>query len=143
MSLADPALPPALAGRRGPDRLWLWLGRRSLWDDSQFHGGLLVLLKCGRRFFRLINRPIRLCNRWGFRLARRLLVGRIFGLRDGRRWRWGLLGLRLDRLFRFGWDWPRAYRAERQILWKIMIEIDCGLFPKTRYRSRMLGASVL
>ena len=93
--LADPALPPALAGRRGPDWLRLWLGRRRLWDDSEFHGGLLVMLRCGCRFFRLIRSPIRLRNGWVLRLALRFLVGRGFGFRDGRSFRWSLCDLRL------------------------------------------------
>ena len=94
-TLADPALPPALSGRRGPDRLRLWLGRRRLWDDSEFDGGLLLLLRRGCRF-RLTRRPIRLCNGWVFRLPRSLLVGRSFGFRDGGSFRWSLFDLRLS-----------------------------------------------
>ena len=75
------------------------------------------------------------------RLARRLVVCRRLGLRNGLSWCRSLSDLRMAHLLTLGRGWPRAYGPKSQILWKIVIEIDCGLFSKTRYVSGVLGAS--
>jgi hypothetical protein len=72
-----------------------------------------------------------------------LLLGGRFSLRSGVSWRRRLSNLRLDVLFRLWRGWPRVYRPERQILRKIMVEIDCWLLPEPRYVSRALGASMV
>ena len=72
-----------------------------------------------------------------------MLLGGRFSLRSGVSWRRHLSNLRLDDLFRLWRGRPRVYRPERQILRKIMIEIDCWLLPEPRYVSRALGASMV
>lgn len=137
-TFTDPALPPALPGRRSPDRLRLWLGRCRLGNNREFHGRLSIWFRCGYRFLRFI----RLRNRRCLRRARRLRLRRRFSLRNDLGRRVSLFDLGLDNLLRFRRDWSRIYRPKRQIFREIMIEVDCRLFSKTRHVSRVLSARI-